>query len=300
MGQQPCAGGSPEGSQDSSEDEEEDSDLGATAHAREVRDIVALLAEKHAWKVSPEVEECIANTELPAYREILRSCQKPEPRWDESVHGAYRDDKRVRHLATGGCVFEKLSVYVVLAQLLYPAIVRGHAPRVLDVGCGTGFLTSVLARLVAPRGGSVVAIDLFSRQIQNARQTMASVCPELLPHVDFQVANGWDYRDPRGTRFAAIAVAAQATEVPEGLVEQLAPNGRLVLPLGGRAPTDRIQRKVYRKYWMIEKGMDGTIGFSGRAGPINVNFVPFLPPAPPSAPAQQPQQQRQPRRHAAP
>jgi len=80
-------------------------------------------------------------------------------------------------------------------------------------------------------------------------------------------------------------------------VRQLAPSGRLVLPLGGQASPDKIQRKVYRKYWMIEKGMDGTIGFSGRAGPINVNFVPFLPSAPP--PPASAQQQRQPLRQAA-
>ncbi|CAK0851638.1 unnamed protein product [Prorocentrum cordatum] len=104
---------------DSSEGEEEDSDLGATAHSREVREIVALLAEKHDWNVSPEVEECIANTDLPAYREILKRGHQPEPGWDEKVHGAFLDDKRVRHLATGGCVFEKLSVYVVLVQLLF-------------------------------------------------------------------------------------------------------------------------------------------------------------------------------------
>merc|ERR1719282_988389 len=268
MGQQPCL--------ECPWSDEESSDW-ETQHAQEVHDIVELLAEKYDWNVDPEVEKALASTDLPSYREILKRRHDPEPQWDEAAYGAFRDDKRVRHLAIGGCVFEKLSVYVVLVQLLYPAIARGHAPRVLDVGCGTGFLTSVLARLVAPRGGKVVAIDMFSRQIGNAQRTMKSCCPELLKHASFNIANGWDYRDSEDIGFNAIAVGAQAPEVPMGLVQQLAPRGRLVIPLGGSNSADRGESKVYRKYWLVEKGPDGAVQFNGRAGPISVNFVPFLP-----------------------
>merc|ERR1739848_199586 len=108
------------------------------------------------------------------------------------------------------------------------------------------------------------------------------------------VANGWDYREPGGSQFNAIAVAAQATEMPEGLVRQLAPKGRLVSPLGGQPIVDKSQKKVYRKYWMVEKGTDGHISFSGRSGPINVNFVPFLPPLPPANLASPKSQQQSP------
>mmetsp|Transcript_14496 Transcript_14496/g.41352 ORF Transcript_14496/g.41352 Transcript_14496/m.41352 type:complete len:336 (+) Transcript_14496:16-1023(+) len=278
MGQKPCVGCV------WSDDEDSESEAN---HAQEVRDIVQLLSERYGWNVDPEVEAALASTDLPSYRHLLKRRHSPEPQWDEEAHGAFRGDKRVRHLAAGGCVFEKLSVYVVLVQLLYPAIAKaGWAPRVLDVGCGTGFLTTVLARLVAPRGGKVIAIDMFSRQVVNAQKTMASCCPELLPHASFKCANGWDFRDPEGAGFSAIAVAAQATEVPQGLVQQLAPRGRLVLPLGSTNSMERGAGKAYRKYWLVEKGPDGTIQFNGRSGPIRVNFVPFLPSS--NAEAQQP------------
>jgi len=246
-------------------------------HAEEVHDRIVQLQEQHDWPTHPEVENALVSVDLHEYRRILREHQVAEPGWDEATHGAFTGDKRVRNLAAGGFVTEGLSVYTVLVQLLYPAIVSsGPSPRILDVGCGTGFLTSVLARLVAPRGGTVLAIDLFSRQVEHAQRTMRSCCPELLPYVSFAVANGPEYRD-YDRPFSAIAVAAQTQEVPEGLVQQLAPRGRLVVPVGSTASAEG-GKKDYQRYWVVEKGADGAIAFSGRAGPISVNFVPLLPP----------------------
>jgi len=276
MGQQHCIGVSLADSVEDDDSSDEQSLL--TAHAQEVRKKVAALTDKYSWETDPEVEQALAQTDLPTYRRILERHRSAEPCWDESVHGAFSGDRRVQSLAVGGFVFENLSVYMVLVQLLHPALSRnGRPPRVLDVGCGTGFLTAVLARLVAPRGGSVVAIDLFARQVEHAQRTMSACCPELLPHVTFAVANGLDYKDPRGAPFDAIAVACQATEVPQGLVQQLAPGGHLVAPVGRLSLKDSGKARPHHKYWVVKKGTDGTIVFSGRAGPISVNFVPLLP-----------------------
>eukprot|EP00928_Gymnodinium_smaydae_P079378 TRINITY_DN63321_c0_g1_i1.p1 TRINITY_DN63321_c0_g1~~TRINITY_DN63321_c0_g1_i1.p1 ORF type:complete len:313 (+),score=48.02 TRINITY_DN63321_c0_g1_i1:65-940(+) len=258
-----------------SESDEEDSE--EPQHADEVRARIASLYEQHEWRTDPEVENALVSSDLREYRRILREHQVAEPRWDEALHGAFRGDKRVRNLAAGGFVTEGLSVYTVLTQLLYPAIVAaGPRPRVLDVGCGTGFLTAVLARLVAPRGGSVIAIDLFARQVEHAQRTMSIFCPELLPLVTFACGDGPEFRDPTGRPFAAVAVAAQSKEVPLGLVAQLAPRGRLVVPVGSQSSAEG-GKKDYQRYWLVEKGADGAIAFSGRAGPISVNFVPLLP-----------------------
>merc|ERR1719188_797506 len=193
MGQQQCIGVSLTDSV--SGDLEEEHDLlyfkgcPSTAHAQEVRKKVVSLAEKYGWRTDPEVEEALARTDLPTYRRILKKHRIAEPSWDEEVHGAFSGDSRVQRLAAGGFVFEDLCVYTVLVQLLHPALAKEvptkRSPRVLDVGCGTGFLTAVLARLVAPRGGSVIAIDLFTRQVEHAQRTMSACCPELLSHVTF-------------------------------------------------------------------------------------------------------------------
>mmetsp|Transcript_101806 Transcript_101806/g.218009 ORF Transcript_101806/g.218009 Transcript_101806/m.218009 type:complete len:349 (+) Transcript_101806:103-1149(+) len=276
MGQQLCTR-PPFGAQSMSDHEFDFEDAEYTAHAKEVHRKVAILREKFGWHTDPEVENALAETDMNQYRGILKRPHGVEPNWDQDVHGAFMGDKRVQNLAAGGFVFENVSVYAVLVQLLYPSIVEGVQPRVLDIGCGTGFLTTVLARLVRPRGGSVVAIDMFARQVEHAQRTMTSCCPELLPYVTFQVADGWQFREPTGKSFHTIAVACQASEVPQALVQQLAPGGHLVCPVGNSE--DRRHKKgPYHKYWLVRKGSDGSILFSGRAGPIGVNFVPFLPP----------------------
>merc|ERR1719161_204755 len=216
------------------------------------------------------------SVDLPRYRQVLDSRRVKEPRWDASKHGNHLVDSRVRHLAEGGYVFENLSVYAVLTQLLYPAIACVGQPRILDVGCGTGFLTSVMGHLAAPRDGSVVAIDIFARQVEHTQATLSECCPDLLPRTSFHVGSGWDFRDPSGQQFNAIAVAAQADEVPQGLVKQLAPKGRLVFPYGPVVPIDSNRSDRFNPYWLIEKGEDGSIVHNGRAGPISVNFLPFL------------------------
>merc|ERR1712187_767400 len=97
---------------------------------------------------------------------------------------------------------------MVLTQLLSQPLLKAHPPlHVLDVGCGTGFLTAVLATLLEPRGGTVHAVDVFERQVEHAERDIRECMPSLLPYCSFEVANAWTYTSQQ--HYDAIAVAAQ-------------------------------------------------------------------------------------------
>jgi protein-L-isoaspartate(D-aspartate) O-methyltransferase len=98
--------------------------------------------------------------------------------------------------------------------------------RVLEVGTGCGYQTAILARL-ARQVCSIERIPELSHAAE-ARLCELGCDNALLRSGDG--ALGWVERAP----FAAIVVTAAAPEVPPALLEQLAPGGRLVAPIGVR------------------------------------------------------------------
>jgi protein-L-isoaspartate(D-aspartate) O-methyltransferase len=96
--------------------------------------------------------------------------------------------------------------------------------RVLDVGTGSGYQAAVLAELA----DEVVTVERVPELAERARATLERAG---YPRVDVRVGDGTlgvQNRSP----YDAIAVAAAAPGVPEALYEQLAPGGRIVLPVG--------------------------------------------------------------------
>ncbi len=97
--------------------------------------------------------------------------------------------------------------------------------RVLDVGTGSGYQAAVLVELAA----EVVSIERIAELAGQARANLAAA--GYADRVDLRVGDGWAGVPDRAP-FDAIAVAAAAGEPPPALLAQLAPGGRLVLPLG--------------------------------------------------------------------
>jgi protein-L-isoaspartate(D-aspartate) O-methyltransferase len=110
-----------------------------------------------------------------------------------------------------------------IVALICQALELSGDERVLDVGTGSGYQAAVLAEL----GARVVSIERIPELANQARANLAGISVEL------RVGDGWA-GVPDEAPFDGIAVAAAAPEPPPALVEQLAPAGRLVLPLGGR------------------------------------------------------------------
>jgi protein-L-isoaspartate(D-aspartate) O-methyltransferase len=95
---------------------------------------------------------------------------------------------------------------------------------VLEVGTGSGYQAAVLAEL----GADVYTIEIVEPLARGARATL-----DRLGYGRVHTRHGDGYRGwPEVAPFAAIVVTAAPSEVPPALLAQLAPGGRLVVPVG--------------------------------------------------------------------
>ncbi|MBN2476965.1 MAG: protein-L-isoaspartate(D-aspartate) O-methyltransferase [Pirellulales bacterium] len=138
---------------------------------------------------------------------------------------------------------------------LMTQLVRPKAEgRALDIGTGSGYQAAVLAELCK----DVYSIEIVKPLAEEAKQQLKD-----LGYKNVTVRHGDGYRGwPEHAPFDVIIVAAAPDHVPQPLVDQLAPGGRLVIPVG-----DRWQSLV-----MIERQKDGGLRRETIAG---VMFVPM-------------------------
>jgi protein-L-isoaspartate(D-aspartate) O-methyltransferase len=114
---------------------------------------------------------------------------------------------------------------MVLAKLIQAAEV-GAGDRVLDVGCGTGYSTAILAYIA----GSVVALEEDTALARQAQQALAAMGTAAVVATGPLTA-GW----PTGAPYDAILLNGATEVVPEALGKQLKPDGRLSC-IFGRMP----------------------------------------------------------------
>jgi len=96
--------------------------------------------------------------------------------------------------------------------------------KVLEVGTGCGYQAAVLAR---------VAKEVYSveRLGQLLEKTRARLWPMRIQNLRLKHTDG-GFGLPEAAPFDAIVVAAAAPQIPIALLEQLTPEGRLVIPVG--------------------------------------------------------------------
>lgn len=135
-----------------------------------------------------------------------------------------------------------------ISQPLMVAVMTHHlAPprdgRVLDVGTGSGYQAAVLALLAR----EVVTVEIVEPLATAARARLAELGYRNVVH------RTGDARDAALdlAPFDRILVAAAADEIPAALVDQLAPGGRMIIPVGGRRD---VQNLV-----LLQKGEDGSV-----------------------------------------
>jgi protein-L-isoaspartate(D-aspartate) O-methyltransferase len=98
--------------------------------------------------------------------------------------------------------------------------------RVLEVGTGSGYQTALLAVLTE----TVFSVERLPALAASARTALESAGIRNATVLVGDGTLGWRPFAP----YDAILVAAASPEIPEPLVEQLAPGGRMVIPLGDR------------------------------------------------------------------
>jgi protein-L-isoaspartate(D-aspartate) O-methyltransferase len=120
---------------------------------------------------------------------------------------------------------QTISQPYMVARICEALALRG-TERVLDVGTGSGYQAAVLAELAA----EVVTVERLPELAASAQENLRGAG---YGRVEVRVGDGTRGAPDRAP-FDAIAVAAAAPGLPQTLYEELAPRGRLVVPVGDR------------------------------------------------------------------
>ncbi len=97
--------------------------------------------------------------------------------------------------------------------------------KVFELGTGSGYQAAVASRVA----GKVFSVEIYSELAISAAKRLKDLGYDNIQVKDGDGYYGWESEAP----FDAIIVTAAADHIPPPLIEQLAPGGRLVIPLGG-------------------------------------------------------------------
>ena len=145
--------------------------------------------------------------------------------------------------------------YIVALMIQAAGVKTGDT--VLEIGAGSGYAAAVIGRIAA----RVIAIERQHELVDIARNRLRRLGHDNVKIVEGDGTKGWRDEAP----YDAILAPASGSHVPEALIAQLAPGGRLVMPIGDPG---RVQELV-----KVTKQEDGVLKLENLGG---VRFVPLI------------------------
>jgi len=130
-----------------------------------------------------------------------------------------------------------------IVALMTEALELEGEENTLEIGTGSGYQTAILAEL----SSRVYTVERIKSLLVNARKLLAELGYSNILFKAFDGTLGWNEYAP----FDAIMVTAGAPSLPGPLMDQLADNGRMIVPVGDRYSQELI--KVIRKGNSLEQ-----------------------------------------------
>ena len=145
--------------------------------------------------------------------------------------------------------------YIVAYMTEHLQVSKSH--NVLEIGTGSGYQAAILAEMAH----HVFTIEIIPELAESAEKVLMELGYENITVRTGDGYKGW----PEEAPFDRIMVTAAPNEIPEKLVEQLAPNGRMILPVGG---------SIFAQYlWLVQKDKEGIVT---KEKILAVRFVPMV------------------------
>jgi len=151
---------------------------------------------------------------------------------------------------------QTISQPFIVARMTEVLLSRGVPESVLEVGTGSGYQAAILSQLV-PKVYSVERIVALQTRARE-RYHQLGIHNISLKHSDGSW--GWPQYGP----YPAIIVTAAPEQVPESLLQQLAPGGIMVIPVGSQRGVQKLLLITHEDNQFVEEELDA------------VKFVPML------------------------